>query len=90
MRFQRALAKGHLWLAEDAALRLLLHYRDEPAKYERTAARWISRYAAEAPRVTYCPYVAGSDAARSPEDAVAQPLPSHPLGYGDHRDHGWA
>jgi hypothetical protein len=34
------------------ALPLLLLYRDQPAKYERAAARWIARYAAEAPRVT--------------------------------------
>jgi hypothetical protein len=64
MRFQRALAKGNVWLAEDSArdlerrlsledaLRLLLLYRDQPAKYERGAARWIVRYAAESPRAT--------------------------------------
>ena len=63
-RFQRALAKGNVWLAEDAArdlsrplsleesLRLLLLYRDQPAKHERAAARWIARYAAESPRAT--------------------------------------
>jgi hypothetical protein len=64
MRFERALQKRNIWLAEDAArhlkrpltleeaLRLLLLYRNQPAKYERAAARWIARYAAESPQAT--------------------------------------
>ncbi len=64
MRFQRAVRKGNVWLAEESArdlerplslkdaLRLLMLYRKQPEKYEKAAARWIARYAAEAPLVT--------------------------------------
>jgi hypothetical protein len=62
-RFQRALRTGNLWIAESAArdmqtvslensLRLTVRYRRKPELYERAAARWVARYAAEARRVT--------------------------------------
>lgn len=62
-RLQRALRTGNLWIAESAArdmqtisledaLRLTLLYRRKPELYERAAARWIARYAAESHRVT--------------------------------------
>jgi hypothetical protein len=33
------------------ALELILLYRDDPARYERAAARWIARLVSERPRV---------------------------------------
>jgi hypothetical protein len=61
-RFRRALSTGNLLIAEAAArdlqtisladaLELCLLYRYEPERYERAAARWISRLIAERPGV---------------------------------------
>jgi hypothetical protein len=61
-RFRRALSTGNVLIAEAAArdlqtigladaLELCLLYRAEPERYERAAARWISRLIAERPGV---------------------------------------
>jgi hypothetical protein len=61
-RFRRALATGNARVAEAAArdlqhvgladaLELVLLYRDDPARYERAAARWIARLIAERPQL---------------------------------------
>src|SRR6476659_8151057 len=61
-RFRRALATGNARIAEAAArdvkhiglrdaLELCLLYRDDPPRYERASARWISRLIAERPKI---------------------------------------
>lgn len=60
VRFRRAIERGALWMAEDAARELpnlsledalqLVHLYGERGspKYERAAVRWVQRYLAEA------------------------------------------
>lgn len=61
-RFRRALATGNARITEAAArdvshvaladaLQLCLLYRDDPERYERAAARWITRLIAERPKI---------------------------------------
>jgi hypothetical protein len=61
-RFRHALATGNVRIAEAAArdvehialrdaLELCLLYRDDPERYERSAARWIARLIAERPKI---------------------------------------
>jgi hypothetical protein len=80
IRFRRAIERGALWAAEDAARELpnlpledalqLVHLYAERGspKYERAAMRWLERYLTESePRLQHFAEIASNLAEREPD-----------------------
>ena len=89
VRFRRAIERGTLWLAEDAARELpnlpledalqLVHFYSERGspKYERAAMRWLERYLTEGtPRLQHFAEVVTAFAGRDAE--AHESWPNHP------------
>ena len=89
VRFRRAIERGTLWLAEDAARELpnlpledalqLVHFYSERGspKYERAAMRWLERYLTEGtPRLQHFAEVVTALAGRDAE--AHESWPNHP------------